>query len=74
MALSLDALRAEVERNTTVDGSAVVLLQGLSAKVQELINASGNAVDPAELQALVDSIKASTDSLAGAVVANTPAQ
>lgn len=67
----LEALAAEVARNTDVDRSAVVLLQGLTAKIQELIDAGA---DPVELQALVDSLKASTDSLAAAVTENTPAE
>jgi len=73
MALSLEALEAEVARNTSVDGSAIVLIQGLVAKIEELIAASGNTVDPAALQALVDSLKGSSDGLAAAVAANTPA-
>jgi hypothetical protein len=73
MALSLQALRDEVARNRTVDESAKALIEGLVAKVQELIDAGGSAIDPAELQALVDDIKGSTDTLASAVSANTPA-
>ena len=69
----LDELRAEVERNTSADEGARTLLYGLAAKVQELIDASGDSVDPVELQALVDQLKGSTDTLVDAVVANTPA-
>lgn len=70
MAGELDALRAEVAKNTEVDESAKVLLARLAAKIQELINAGA---DPAALQALVDSLKADNQALADAVVANTPA-
>lgn len=70
MAGELDALKAEVARNTDVDSSAVTLLNGLAAKIQELINAGGN---PADFQALADNLKNSSDSLAAAVTANTPA-
>lgn len=73
MAVDLSALQAEVERDRTVDESAKTLLEGLTAKINELIAASGNTVDPAALQALVDSIKSNTDNLAAAVSANTPA-
>lgn len=70
MAGELDALKGEVSRNTDVDQSAIVLLNGLSAKIQELIN---NGSNPADLQALADSLKGSSDSLAAAITANTPA-
>jgi hypothetical protein len=69
MAGELDALQAEVSRNTDVDSSAITLLTGLSQKIQDLINAGSN---PAQLQAFADSLKASSDSLAAAVTANTP--
>lgn len=68
---ALDALRAEVARNTTVDASLRTLVQGLAAKLQEVIDAGGN---PAELQALADEMKTSTDANAAAVVANTPSE
>ena len=61
-------LQAEVERNGQVDQSAIVLLQGLAAKIEELKN------NPVELQAFVDQLKGSSDALAAAVVANTPAE
>jgi len=63
----LSALTAEVARNTEVDASAIALLRGLAAKIVELKN------DPVALQALADSMKASSDALAAAVVENTPA-
>ncbi len=58
----------EVTRNDAVDASAIALLNGLSAKIVELKN------DPVALQALADELKASSDALAGAVTANTPAE
>lgn len=63
----IENLRAEVERNQSVDSSAITLLNALAAKVEENIN------DPAALQALVDQVRASNDALAAAVSANTPA-
>lgn len=66
MSAELDALQAEVERNTTVDGSVQTLLTGLSAQIAALKN------DPVKLQALADQLKASNDATAAAVVANTP--
>jgi hypothetical protein len=67
MATDLSALQAEVTRNGEVDQSAIVLLNGLAAKIEEL------KADPVALQAFADSLKGSSDQLAAAVVANTPA-
>ena len=63
----LTALTAEVERNTTVDESAIALLTGLAAQIEAL------KTDPAALQALADTMRGSSDALAAAVLANTPA-
>ena len=71
MAIDLQGLKDAVAANTAVDQSAMVLMTGLAAKIQELINASGTTVDPAELQAIVDQINTDNASLAAAVVANT---
>lgn len=67
---ALDNLKAQVARNKEVSDSAVALLQGLKTKLDEAI-ASG---DPAELQALSDSIGTESQELADAIVANTPAE
>lgn len=64
----LTALTAEVTRNTEVDQSAITLLNGLAAQIESL------KTDPAALQALADQLKNSSDQLAAAVTANTPAQ
>ena len=64
----LTALTAEVERNTAVDQSAIALLTGLAAQIEAL------KTDPAALQALADTMRGSSDALAAAVLANTPAQ
>ena len=64
----LDDLKARVAANTTVIESAITLIQGLKAKLDEAI-ASG---DPAALQALSDELGAEDTKLADAVVANTP--
>ena len=65
----LTNLQAEVAETTTVTQSAIVLLNGLAAQLAAAI-ASG---DPNALVALHDSLKTSTDALAAAVAANTPA-
>jgi type II secretory pathway component PulM len=62
----LTALTAEVTRNTDVDASAIALLNGLAAKIQELKN------DPAALDALAVQLRTSSTALADAVTANTP--
>jgi len=67
MPLDLSALEAEVARDQTVNASAITLLSSLAAQLEALKN------DPAAIQALADSLKASQDALAAAVVANTPA-
>jgi hypothetical protein len=68
MDAALAELQAEVDRNTTVDGSAVALIAGLA----DQIIASAN--DPVAVRALGAALKASTDSLAAAISANTPSE
>lgn len=65
----LDDLRREVEEDGTAVASAVTLLEGLKAKLDEAI-ASGNMQAVKELS---DQLSSNTDRLAAAVVANTPA-
>jgi len=69
MAGELDALTAQVTKNTDVEASAVVLIQGIAQKLADAI-ASG---DPAKLTALQGQLSTSADALAAAVAANTPA-
>jgi uncharacterized protein YabN with tetrapyrrole methylase and pyrophosphatase domain len=67
MALDLSALVTEVSRKTDVDTSVVALVQTLAATVESLKG------DPVQLQQLVDAMRTSTDTVAGAVSVNTPA-
>ncbi len=67
MAQNIDALEAAVTRETTVDQSAIVLLNGLAQQIKDA------GVDPVKLQAVVDGITKNSDDLAAAVSANTPA-
>ena len=69
MAGELDALTAQVAANTTVEGSALTLIQGLAKQLADAI-AAGN---PAALTALQTQLKTSADALAAAITANTPA-
>jgi hypothetical protein len=67
MALDFTQLQAEVANNTTVEGSAVTLIQQIAAEI------ASAGTDQATLDALVASLKANDTALAAAVVANTPA-
>jgi hypothetical protein len=67
MTPQLQALQAEVQRNTDVTTSVTALVQNLADQIVALKD------DPAALQALADSLKANDDGLAAAVTANTPA-
>jgi len=64
---AIDDLTAQVQQNTTVEGSAVTLIQGIAAQLA----AAGQ--DPVKLAALQAQLKSSADALAAAVAANTPA-
>lgn len=66
---TLQHLTAQVERLITVDESAIALIQGLKEQLDEAIDTG----DMDEVQALSDRIGESTDALAAAVAANTPA-
>lgn len=63
----LTALTAQVAQNTTVEQSAVTLIQGLAAQI------AAAGTDPVALAALVSQLNSSATALAAAVTANTPA-
>lgn len=72
--LNLDRLAAEVTRVTTVHASAMTLLHKLTGELErvsaELAAKAAQVppvIDTAPLEALIDQLKASTDTLAGAV-------
>jgi len=67
MSAELDAMTAEVTNATTVEESAIALIQGLATKIESL------KTDPVALQGLADSLKTEDAKLAAAVTANTPA-
>lgn len=62
----LTALQAKVAQNTSVIGSAVVLIDGLAAQIEAL------KTDPVALQALADQLEADSQILAAKVLQNTP--
>ncbi len=65
--MDLDQLTADVTNNTTVEQSAITLLNGLSQQLKDA------GTDPAKLAALQTSLETSTAALAAAITANTPA-
>lgn len=67
MAGEIEALEAEVARNTTVDGSIMTLVTGLAGQIEALKN------DPVRLQALVDKLRADNDAIVAKVLEHTPA-
>lgn len=64
----IDDMRAELANNTTVAQGAVVAVNTLADKVQELIN---NGADPAELQSFVDTLRANDVAVSDAIKART---
>ncbi len=66
MSKELDDLTAEVAAETTIDQSAVALINGLAAQ----ITAAGT--DPAKLAALTTQMKTQSGDLAAAITANSP--
>jgi len=66
MATDLARITAAVERDETVNQSAITLLTQLSQLIRD------NAEDPAALNALADRLDAQQQALADAIVANTP--
>ncbi len=67
MSQELDDLTAEVTRNTSVEKSALALIQGLAAKL------AAAGTDPVKLAQLRASLVANDNELSAAVAANTPA-
>ena len=72
MALDISALTTAVANETSLDASAVTLIQGLAAQITALIASSGNTVDPTALAAIVTQMTTNATALSAALVANTP--
>ena len=62
---SLAALQTEVANNTTVEGSALALINGFKAQL------AAAGTDPVALAALTSTLTANDTALAAAVAANT---
>lgn len=73
----LDALASDVESLTSVDQSAISLLNGLSAQLSAALAAAANSgaseAQLAQLTSLDTALKNRTTELANAVTSNTPA-
>jgi hypothetical protein len=67
MSAEMDALEAQVTQMTTVEKSAVALINGLAAQI------AAAGTDPAKLRALTASLQADAADLSAAITANTPA-
>ena len=66
---NLQALMNQVAQNTSVEGSAVTLINGIASELQAALANS----DDAALPALVTQLQTSAAALSAAVAANTPA-
>jgi hypothetical protein len=66
--MTLAQLQAQVAQNTSIEESAVTLIQGLAAQLAAIKQ------DPVAIQALADSLSKSAGDLSKAITDNTPAQ
>lgn len=73
----LAALEAQVAATTTVEASAVTLINGFASRVQAAVAAAiangATAEELAPVQAEINAMQASSNALASAVAANTSA-
>jgi hypothetical protein len=74
---TIDALIAQIEATKQVEASATVLINGFAARIQTAVDTAlaggASAADLAPITDELTAIKAATDDLSAAVVANTPA-
>lgn len=74
MGQALDLIKTELAETKTVTQSVVVLVQGMSTKLAELLaNASGDTISTQDLADLKSEFDANQAELAALVSANTPA-
>ena len=69
MSAAMDALIVQVTKNSEVEASAILLIQGIA---QQLKDAIANGADPVKLAELTSQLDNSAQALAAAVAANTP--
>lgn len=70
---TLSDLEADVAAETDAVNSASTLLGGLSAQIADLKNNQTDPATAARIDALATSVETARDTLAAAIVANTPA-
>ena len=77
MNAEIERLKSEVARSTTVSSSAVLLINGISARIKKAVDeAIANGATAEELVPLTDlnvALSTSSNELGAAVIANTPA-
>jgi hypothetical protein len=73
MSVDITALTAAVTQDTSVEQSAITLLQALTAEITTISNNSGDAATQTALNALVTQVNTNVTNLGAAVAANTPA-
>jgi outer membrane murein-binding lipoprotein Lpp len=73
MALDLTAANAEIARNTDLVSSIKAYAAAMTAKIEELKNATSDPAAQAAIDALVAQLKANDDEATAAVVQNTDA-
>jgi hypothetical protein len=66
---ALDDLAAQVEKNASVEASAVSLIQGIASQLQAALARNDNAA----IVALTQQLATNAEALGAAVAANTPA-
>jgi hypothetical protein len=75
---TLDALAQQVTANTSAEASAVVVLNGIAARIQTAVDAAlaggASAADLAPVTAEIANLQTSAATLSAAIAANTPAQ
>lgn len=74
---ALDDLSAQITQATSVEDSAAALINGISQRITDAVNAAiGNGATADQLKPVSDlgtALKASSDKLQDAITANTPA-
>jgi hypothetical protein len=77
MTVVLDDLKTAVDKTTTVEASAVTLINGFAARVQAAVDAAiANGATAEQLAPVTEEVaamNAGADALAAAVATNTPA-
>ena len=73
LAQLITGLQTEVANNTTVEGSALTLIQGLAAQLAAALAMEAGPAQSSALQAVLTQLQTNDSGLAAAVAANTPA-